>query len=111
MNLYENLDKYRLLTLKLIDEVENDGNLDSLIQERENILRFINESDFDKEKIKAIGSGFKLLELENKVQDSIKKEKVKVMRQLEQLKKIKQVNLNYNYNAVGSKTLLFNKTI
>lgn len=109
MNLYENLEKYRLLTLKLIDEVEKDGNLELLIQERENILKDISRSDFDKEEIKAIGSEFKLLELENKVQDSVKKEKVKVMRQLEHLKKIRQVNLNYN--AVGGETLIFNKTI
>lgn len=109
MSLYENLEKYRLLTLELIYEVKKGGDLDFLIQERENILKAINENDFNKEEIKTIGSQLKLLELEDMVQDSIKKEKVKIMRELDHLKKTRQVNSNYG--AVEGKSLILNKII
>lgn len=109
MNLREYLEEYKALTLALIDETQKDGELNTLIKEREDILKSINDLNFDKEEIKIIGNSLKLLELEEEVQNSVKKEKVKIKKQIETLKKARQANTNYN--GIENKARIFNKTI
>lgn len=109
MNLHEYLEEYKALTLVLIDEVEKDGELNSLIKKREDILKSINDLNFDKEEIKVVGNSLKLLELEKELQNSVKKEKVKIKKEIENLKKTRQANTNYNSSE--NKARVFNKSI
>lgn len=109
MNLQEHLEEYRALTLDLMDRIKSDGELDILVTQRDDILKSINELNFDKEEIKKIGISLRLLELEEELQNLIKKERVKVKTQIENLKKIRQANANYN--SIESKSRVFNKTI
>jgi hypothetical protein len=109
MNLREYLEEYKVLSLTLIDEISKDGQLSLLIKKREDILKLINNLDFDKEEIKTIGNSLKLLELEEEVQNSIKKEQVKIKKQIETLKKARQANSNYN--SIENKARVFNKSI
>lgn len=109
MDLSEYLEEYKNLTLALIDEVKKDGKLGPLIKKREDVLKSINEINFDKEEIKNIGNSLKLLELEQELQNSVKKEKVKVKKQIETLKRARQANVNYN--SIENKARVFNKSI
>lgn len=109
MNLYEYLEEYRALTLDLMDEIQENGQISSLLEEREYIIRSINSSDFDKEEIKTIGNSLNLGELEVELQRLYKKEKVKVRKQIENIKKARQVNINYN--SIENIARVFNKII
>lgn len=109
MNLNEYLEQYRDLTLNLMDKIKKDGEIDILIKERESILKSINDLDFDKEEIKKIGNSLNLLELEEELQVLAKKEKVKIKTEIENLKRTRQANTNYN--SIENKSRVFNETI
>lgn len=109
MNLSDYLREYRTLTLSLMNDVQNSSELNNLIQKREDILKLISNLEFDKEEVKAIGSSLKLLELEEELQNIIKKEKVKIKKQIEKLNKARQANINYN--SFENKARVFNKSV
>lgn len=109
MDLREYLEKYRTLTLGLMDAVQKDLDADLLIEKREEILKSINSLDFDKEEINEIVNSLNILGLDEELQNLIKKEKVKVKKQIETLKKARQAN--NNYNSFENKARLFNKSI
>lgn len=109
MDLREYLEEYRNLTLDLMGQIQKDGEVSSLIKKREDTLKSINSLNFDKGEIKRIGNLLNLLELEEELQNIIKKEKVKVRKQIEILKKAKQANTNYN--SIEDKARVFNKSI
>lgn len=109
MNLHEYLEEYKALTLVLIDEVKKGDELNYLIKKREDILKSINNLNFDKEEIKTIGNSLKLLELEEELQNSVEKKQVKIKKQIETLKKARQANTNYN--SIENKARVFNKSI
>ncbi|AWK50931.1 hypothetical protein DIC82_07810 [Clostridium beijerinckii] len=109
MNLREYLEEYRALTLDLMDEIQKDGQISSLLEEREAIIKSINSLNFDKEEIKNIGNSLNLVKLEAELQLSYKKEKVKIKKQMENIKKARQVNKNYN--TAENTARVFNKTI
>lgn len=109
MNLREYLEEYKALTLILIDEVKKDGQLNDLIEKRENILKSINDFNLSKEEIEAIGNSLNLLVLEQELQNSVEKERVKIKKQIQNLKKARQVNKNYN--NIENKSRVFNKNI
>lgn len=109
MNLHEYLEEYRALTLDLMDEIQKDGQISSLLEERENIIKAINSLNFDKEEIKTIGNSLNLEQLEAELQLLYKKEKVKVKKQIENIKKTRQINTNYN--DIENIARIFNKTI
>ena len=91
MKLSEYLKEYRALTLDLMD-----GKIKSLIEEREIIIDVINNSNFNKEEIKATGNSLNLMELEEELHALYKKEKVKVRKQIENIKIARKINNNYN---------------
>lgn len=109
MNLNEYLEKYRVLTLELMDKIKKDEEVDILIEERGNILKSINDLNFDKGEIKNIGNSLNLLELEEELENLARKEKVKIKQQIEILKKAKQANIQYN--SMEDRSRIFNKTI
>lgn len=109
MNLNEYLEEYKTLTLSLINDAEKGSELDNLIEERENVLKSINSLKFDREEIKVIVESLKLLELEEELQNILKKEKVEIKKQIENLKKVRQANANYN--SFENKARVFNKSV
>lgn len=109
MNLHEYLEEYRALTLDLMDEIQQSGEISTLLEERECIIKLIDSLDFNKEEIKTIGNSLNLLKLEEELQILYKKEKVKVKKQIENIKKSKQINTNYN--NIENIARVFNKTI
>jgi len=109
MNLREYLEEYRALTLDLMDEIQKDCQISSLLEQRENIIKSINSLDFDKEEIKTIGNSLNLVKLEEDLQLLYKKEKVKVKKQMESIKKARQINTNYN--NIENTARVFNKSI
>ncbi|WP_394870787.1 hypothetical protein [Clostridium butyricum] len=109
MELKEYLEEYRALTLDLMDEVQKSGQISSLLEEREYIIKSINNLDFDKEEIKTIGNSLNLGKLEIELQLLYKKEKVKVKKQIENIKRAKKVNTNYN--RIDNIARVFNKII
>jgi len=109
MNLRKYLEEYRALTLDLMDEIQKDGQISSLLEEREDIIKSINSLDFDKEDIKTIGNSLDLENLEKELQLLYKKEKVKVKKQIENIKRARQVNTNYN--TIENIARVFNKNI
>lgn len=96
MKLSEYLEEYKTLTLDLIDEAKKGADLDSLIEKRGQVLKIINDIKFEKEEFKTIVSSLKILELEDELQNYIKKETVRVKKQIENLKKTRQANNKYN---------------
>ncbi|OPJ64523.1 hypothetical protein [Clostridium chromiireducens] len=109
MNLSKYLEEYKTLTLALINEARNGSELTDLIQKREEILESISILEFDKEEIESIESSLKLLELEEELQNVVKKEKVEIKKQIENLKKVRQANVNYN--SFENKAMVFNKSV
>jgi hypothetical protein len=96
MDLREYLEEYRALTLDIMDEIQKDGQISSLTEERQYIIKSINSFNFDKEEIKTIGNSLNLAKLEEELQILCKKEKVKVKKKIENIKKSRQINTNYN---------------
>ncbi len=109
MNLSEYLKEYRALTLDLMDEIQKSGQIKSLIKEREDIINIINKSNFSKEEIKYVGDSLNLMELEKELQVLYKKEKVKVRKQIENLKSARKIN--NNYNNIENIARVFNKSV
>ncbi len=109
MNLQQYLEEYKALTLAMIDEVKKNGQLNSLIEKRDDILKSISNLNFDKEEIRTIGKSLKLLELEQELNSSVKKEMVSIKRQIETIKKTKQANTKYN--SFENKARVFNRSI
>lgn len=109
MNLNEYFKEYRALTLDIMDEIQKNGNVISLIEEREKIINEINNGDFDKEEIKMIVNSLGLLKLEEELQVMYKKEKVKVKKQIENVKRARKVN--DNYNNIGNVARVLNKSV
>lgn len=109
MNLYEYLEEYKNLTLDLIDKIQKNVEIDSLIEKRDYILESINSLDFDRKEIKNIGNSLNLLKLEEELQSIAQKEKIKIKKQIETLRKTRQVNTNYN--SIENKARMFNKSI
>lgn len=111
MNLKEYFEEYKSVTLALMEIIKRGDNQgEELIKKREEILKAVNSSpDFDKEEIKIIGNSLGLLDLEKELQALSQKEKVKIRKEIEMLKKSKQVNMNYN--RIENKARVFNKSI
>ena len=109
MNLRKYLEEYRALTLDLMDEIQKDGEISSSLEKREFIITSINSLNFDKEEIKTIGNSLNLGKLEAELQLLYKKEKVKVKKQIENMKRARQINTNYN--TIENVVRVLNKNI
>lgn len=109
MNLYEYLKEYRAITIDIMDEIQKSGQIAPLIEEREEIIKTINNINFDKEEIKRIGNSLDLIKLEEELQIIYKKEKVKVKKQIENIKVSRKIN--DSYNNMENIARVFNKSV
>ena len=104
MELKDYLEEYKALTLDIMEQVNIDGNIKFLLDERERILDKISKSNFNKDEIINIGKSLKLLELEAEMQKMVKVEKANIKRKLQNLRIREQGNkgyLNVNYSQYG----------
>jgi hypothetical protein len=108
MSLKEYLEEYRALTLDIMEEIWQNGQIGSLLEERENIINIINEKDFNKKEIENIGNSLSLMTLEEELSNMYKREKVNVKIKIEKLKKARQIN---NYGSIENISRVFNKSI
>lgn len=108
MNLEKSLQKYKELTLKLIDSVGNIDEIEKLINARQEIINNIKLEQYDKDKFGEIATKLDLSHIEEELINKIKKEKVNAKSALNNVRKLKQARNIYNKEA--SYPLFFNKT-
>lgn len=96
MNISECLEKYKEITLKLIDETNNGEELEELLNERTEVLDKIGEIEFLKEEFKEKVEILNILELDDKLQKLVEAEKVKIKNQIDVLRKTREARKNYN---------------
>jgi LPS O-antigen subunit length determinant protein (WzzB/FepE family) len=108
MSLKEYLEEYRALTLDIMEEIWQEGQISSLLEERAKIINIINEKEFSKEEIKNIGNSLNLMALEEELANMYKKEKVNAKIKIEKLNKARQIN---NYDNIENISRVFNKSV
>jgi hypothetical protein len=96
MNISECFEKYKEITLQLIDKCSNGDDLDELLNERGNIIDKIGEINLSKEELKEKVEALNILELDNELQTRIKQEKNKTKSQIDILRKNREARKNYN---------------
>lgn len=107
MQLEKNLQDYRELTVKLIDSIDNVDEIESLINEREEIINKINLTQYDNIEFKKIAAELNLAQLEEELVNKLKREKVNARARLENVRKLKMARMRYNKEE-GS-PVFFNK--
>jgi len=96
INIRIQLEEYRDLTLNLIENAKNDGELSDLINKRDNILKEFDESDYSKEEFKKIVREFNIIELDNELQLIVKKEMVKIKKKIENIRTTRVARNGYD---------------
>ena len=86
MNFRKPLEEYRDLTLNLIENAKKNEELSNLINKRDNVLKEFDEVDYSKEEFKKNVKEFNILELDNELQLTVKKEMVKIKKQIENIR-------------------------
>lgn len=109
MIMEEYLEEYKTITLNLMNNNISISQINSFISKREEIIKILSESSFNKEAIKKNIELLNLLELEEQLKTSIKKEMVRIQEELARLKKVKQANTQYN--NFENRARIFNKSI
>lgn len=109
MNLHEYLEEYKALTLDIMEEIRENGKISVLIEEREYILKSINNNNFDKEEIKSIGNSLNLVNLEEDLQKMYNQEKVKIKQKIQNIKNARKIN--NNYNSIENISRVFSKSV
>ena len=95
MDLKGYLEKYKDLTILLINRIQNDDELSDLFKQREEIIKKIGELDFSKEEIRNIYNDLKIEILEKKLENSLKSEKVEIRRKIEKIKQARVARNSY----------------
>lgn len=95
MKLDECLMEYRALTLDIMEKVNEDGIIEYLFNERQYILDEIRKLSFSKEEINRMVESLNIIQLDTELNLLMKKEKVNTRRKMENLKKMKNANMQY----------------
>jgi len=96
INFRNQLEEYRNLTLSLIEKAKNDEELSEIINKRDNILKEFDEADYGKEEFKKIVKEFNILELDNELELIVKKEMVKIKKQIENIRSTRIARNGYS---------------
>ncbi|ALP89498.1 hypothetical protein [Clostridium butyricum] len=107
MELKEYLYEYKGLTLDIMERANEDGNIEYLLIEREQILNKIKASNFEQSEFEMFCNELKLVELEKEVNLVIKKEIISSKNKMEKLKKVHSASMKYS--AIGYVPSRFNK--
>lgn len=101
MNLYECLEKYKELTLQLIENTKSDKDLNLLIDKRGAILKEIEQMNCGKDEVEKVILSLNIMELENELYNLVLKEKNKAKGQFDNIKRLRMANKNYNSTPGG----------
>jgi hypothetical protein len=96
INLRVFLDEYKKIILELIERTKKGEELSVLIKNRNNMLKKIEESDYDEEELKKIVKELSILKLENELQLTIKKEMVTIRKKINNIKTTRVIRERYN---------------
>jgi len=89
------LEEYKELTLKLMSKVEDIEQLQMLLDERQKVLDEIEVINNDKKAFTVIAKELNLIELEEEVKNKLENEKIKVKKELDNLRRQRQANKSY----------------
>lgn len=109
MDLEEYLIRYKEVTLRMMRRAKDDGRIEHLVEERQQILDKINNNGFDKMYLKFVCNDLGLLILEKELNHFIKKEIKSTKESMAKLKKMHTANMQYH--SIGYIPSRFNKEI
>ncbi|MBU3132170.1 hypothetical protein KPL40_06860 [Clostridium gasigenes] len=109
MSLYKLLNRYKDITKEIVIEIGKEGNIESLVKGREKIISSIGEMNFSKEEIKELMIKLEIIEEDNIMFESIKKEKINIKKELNEIKIRRVARTKYSSNV--SVPTFFNKKI
>ncbi|MBU5483069.1 flagellar protein FliT [Clostridium sp. MSJ-11] len=109
--LRESLVKFNKLTLEIISDIKegNIDSIDSLMDDRQKIIDFIESIDYSKEEFIDICNKLKIIENNKELEKIIKDKKEELRNELGELKVTRKANNGYNHRS--SNALIFSKKI
>jgi hypothetical protein len=97
MNLYECLEKYKKITLELIEKIKQDNDeFEELIDKRSEVLENIKNLNFSSEEFKKIVDDLDIIKLDEELVRLMKVEQVKIKSKMDVIKRGRQAAKNYN---------------
>ncbi|MGO5072707.1 flagellar protein FliT [Clostridium sporogenes] len=102
---------FREITLNIIDSLEKEDydSPERLLEERENIIKEINNLDYQKEEFKKVDEELELLVIEKKLQNLMIEKKVKIKLKLKKASENKEANKNYSIKQFNTQSILNTK--
>lgn len=95
MNLKESLEKYRDITVELINKIENDQEVEVLFGQRQNIIENMAKLQFSQGDFEDLYVSLEISKLENKLQEIIKDEQRKIKEKINCLKITRNARVQY----------------
>ncbi|MBE6062473.1 MAG: hypothetical protein E7207_02670 [Clostridium butyricum] len=109
MTLRECLEKYKIITIELIEKTKQGKELDDLLLQRDNIINEIFTLKFEKNEIKSTIDRLGIMLLEEEFQNNIKKEQLKIKNQIKSLRQ--NIVARKRYDDVQFRPSFFDKKI
>lgn len=109
--LINKLIKFRKITLNIIDSLEKDDydTPERLLEQRENIIKEINNLNYKKEEFKKMDEELELLLIEKKLQNLMIEKKANIKLKLKKASKNKEANKNYSTKQFTRQSILNTK--
>ncbi|KOY65705.1 flagellar protein FliT [Clostridium sporogenes] len=100
--------KFKEITLSIIDSLENEDydSPERLLEERENIIKEINNLDYKKEEFKKVDKELELLVIEKRLQNLMIEKKLRIKLKLKKASENKEANKNYNTKQYNTQRIL-----
>lgn len=95
MDLEKYLKEYKALTLDIMEQINIDGDIEFLLNERQIILNKINSLKYNQSDLIKIAESLKLINLENEMNMLVKSEMINIKNKLKNLKKNQAGNQHY----------------
>ena len=101
VELYDKLDRYKGLTIKLIDCMQKDSldNLEELINERQDIIEAINNLKYNQEEFISYCENIELLSYENSLSKAFIERHSEIKNELKKISNSRTVKRNYEHNS------------
>ncbi|RHW65654.1 flagellar protein FliT [Clostridium botulinum] len=103
--------KFREITLDIIDSLEKEDydTPERLLEERENIIKEIDNLNYKKEEFKKIDKELELLIIEKKLQNLMIEKKAMIKLKLRKTSENKEANRNYSTKQFNTQSILNTK--
>ncbi len=110
-DLRSKLIKFRKITLNIIGSLEKEDydSPENLLEQRESIIKEINNLNYKKEEFKKIGEELELLLIEKKLQSIMIEKRSKIKLKLKKASENKAANKNYNIKQYNTQRILNTK--